>query len=149
MKPSHSIWNSHVCVSTCSYISVWTVTHINNLLKSFASVCMRLHLNVCCVFVLCVYPRGEFLAIWALLSVSVKDSQYFVICYSLSRETHIDVYLIQTVINELSAQYWAIGCVFPVFCLGPHSVKLIEAQNLHIKIKCFLKNLWIYYIPPF
>ncbi len=63
-----------------------------------------------CVCVSVVCHRGEFSAIWALLSVSVKEPHYF-ICYSLilHNGTHIDGYLVRTVINALSLQYWAIG----------------------------------------
>lgn len=103
-------WHSVECVPACVHVSVWThgtQLYKNNLplcvcvwVYERAHFCVRLHVQY-------AFVTGEsFSAIWALLSVSVKDPHYFLICSSLIlyKGTHIDDYLVHAVINELSEQ---------------------------------------------
>lgn len=92
------------------------LTTAQNNLPLCAFVRVYLWANVCLGRV-CVCHRGVFLAIWALLPVSATQTQYFVICSSLVlyEGDHIDDYLVDIVINELSLWYWAItfSCFMP------------------------------------
>ncbi len=97
-----ALWS--VCAQLFMSLNSWMIkTFLFMYEVAFVCVCV-------CVCASVVCHRGEFSAIWALLSVSVKEPHYF-ICYSLilHNGTHIDGYLVRTVINALSLQYQAIG----------------------------------------